>query len=188
MSSTSGDKIQKITPEVIIIPDDESLAQHVMEQSRLDEAMKLFAYQEPLGEEKRPISEGELGKFLREFTDKIVLLSSSSGHIDSDAIRDAFGVIAAEMNKITNEKLGTARRQRSRLIEKFLQLSADIPYERRVVTGFTEEEWDKQFKPKIDALSTKPSEREVTNATVYDIFHGFALAPFSYVPQANRWA
>lgn len=175
------------SPEVVIIQSDEEMAAVLLHETRLDVALDLFAYSKQPTPEEPPLTEGELGAMIRDYTDRLTNLSISGSRLRSDQIKAGFDIVAQEMNRIANEKLNQTP-ERSRLIKALLRSIGDIPPERRAVTGFTDEEWDRQFREPLEALSTSPRDRQQTNDAVYEIFHGFALAPFSHLPQAYRWA
>jgi len=177
------------SPEIVIIEDDAEMAAVLLHETRLDVALDLFANNKRPTPDEPPLTESELSSMIRDYTDRLTALSVSGSRLRSEQIKAGFDVLTNEMNRITNEKLSDTP-ERSRLVKALLRSLGSSPPlpERKVVAGFTDEEWQRQFKEPLESLPTGPRDRAATNDTVYRIFHGFALAPFSRVPQAERWA
>jgi hypothetical protein len=165
-----------------VLANDDELLEKLSETTDIDTLLHDFAFGRP-NDDGDITSQKDLERVLRAFTDKLVQHASQDGHVDSQLVLRGFKLIVSKMNAEAVNKLGDG----SSPLLRAVGYRRPEQHARRAVAGFTDLEWDRQFR--LTCLNMKPqADPEKARDEIYGIFHDHALAPYSLLQQALGWA
>ena len=159
----------------------------------IDDVLRKFALAEPFEEgNPRITDESDIDGSLFRFARVVSRFATETGQPDYPLIRRAFETILDGMNIAASEKFGYEKPDTAwgRVLVKTGIIAPRI---KQYFSGLDDRYWEQQFPWEYreeKGLERDPgeSDRQYLARHIHRSFHGFALAPFSYIQQATRSA
>lgn len=156
----------------------------------VEDLLRKFAFGQPFSEEDpRIVNEGDIDYVLGRYSQYVAVFALRQDKMDVPLIKMAFETIITSMNSIGNEKLGY-KKPRSVWQGLLTKVGIRDPEQRTYFSGLDERYWTEQFpwehrEERVTKRRPDESDKSYLARHIQLCFHGFALAPFSYIQQAT---